>query len=124
MSARMRGIVRNSCFVVSLLAPLIVGGACVATWSHAYVRMEQNEKLAKLLISYRGQMRFISYQVFSDTWKIWKVTPTADSISVSLDSDPRPIKMSGQAPSSIGAYQLSGGSLSFNPGSDLTFAKG
>src|SRR5438045_725019 len=81
----MRAIVRYGFFVLSVIGLGIVGLPCAATWTRAYVRMEQDEREVKLFMSHRGQMRWFSYRVFDEPWKISKAAPSADGGSLQLD---------------------------------------
>src|SRR5205823_5420100 len=44
-----------------------------------------DEREVKLFMSHRGQMRWFSYRVFDEPWKISKAAPSADGGSLQLD---------------------------------------
>jgi hypothetical protein len=80
----MRGIVRYASFFLSLMVLLALAGACAGTWSRPYVRMEQDEKQIKFFMSHHGQVRWFSYRIFDEPWKLWRVTANTNSILVEL----------------------------------------
>jgi hypothetical protein len=104
----MRAIFRYCFFVVSVIFLLVVTVACAATWKRAYIRMEQDEREMKLFMSYRGQMNWFYFHLFDDVWRIWKVAPASDSISISLDfrNEPAPDPPKHDGSSSVGSFSV------------------
>jgi|SRR6185436_16612412 len=102
----MRRILRNVSFLLCLMVLLALAVACAATWSRAYVRMEQNESRVKLFMSHRGQVRWFSFQIFDAPWKISKSSLAADGGSIQLNLRGRSEVLSSSR--SAGSISLSG----------------